>query len=92
MNNRTEIVRFLCQKNANVNHKNNNGETALICGILFNLYLNLNYLYIYIFNILASEKGHLTIVQLLCQKKADANVQYKDGRTALIFGILFNLI
>ena len=39
-NGHTQIVKFLIKKNADVNHKNNNGDTSLIFGILFNLYLN----------------------------------------------------
>jgi hypothetical protein len=57
-------VKLLCQNNAEVNLKNNNGNTALHRGILFNLYLNLNF-YFNIFNILASEMGHSEIVNIL---------------------------
>jgi hypothetical protein len=39
-----EIIEILCQHKAEVNLQDNEGNTALIWGILFNLYLNLNYL------------------------------------------------
>jgi hypothetical protein len=45
MNGDTEIVKLLCQNKAELNHKITNGWTALIYGILFNLYLTLNSLF-----------------------------------------------
>ncbi len=40
MNGHTEIAKLLCQNKAKINHKCNDGYTALIWGKLFNLYLN----------------------------------------------------
>ncbi len=48
--------------------------------------------YFNIFNILASQYGHTEIVKLLCQYKAEVNFQDNEGCTALIKGILFNLL
>ncbi len=90
MRGHTEIVQLLCQNKAEVNLQDNIGYTALIWGILFNLYLNLNYLFKYFF-VLASLRGHTEIVQLLCQNKAEVNLQDNIGDTALHCGILFNL-
>jgi ankyrin repeat protein len=44
-NGHTEIVKLLCQNNAELNLPDKYGDTALICGILFNLYFNLNSLF-----------------------------------------------
>ncbi len=90
MNGHFEIVKLLCQHKAEVNLQNKYGITPLHSGILFNLYLNLNYKF-NILNILALCKGYLEIIELLCQHKAEVNLQDNAGKTALIWGILFNL-
>ena len=45
MNGRLDKNELLCQHKAEVNLQDNEGNTALIWGILFNLYLKLNYLF-----------------------------------------------
>jgi hypothetical protein len=44
-NGNLEIVKLLCQNNAELNHQVKDGCTAIMMGILLNLYLNLNYLF-----------------------------------------------
>ncbi len=59
----------------------------MILGILFNL---IKIHCFNIFNILASQEGHLEIVQFLIDNKAEVNLQTINGSTALSFGILLN--
>jgi ankyrin repeat protein len=81
-------VKLLCQNNAEVNLQDNNVKTALHFGILYFQFIfefKLLILYIYC---LASQNGHLEVVQFLIQNRADINLQDNEGRTALILGIL----
>ncbi len=55
------------------------------------IYISIKIIYFNIFNILASDKGYLVIVEFLCQYKAEVNHKNNNGCTALIWGILFNL-
>jgi ankyrin repeat protein len=63
-----------------------------LCIVVNNsIYISIKIIYLNIFNILASDKGYLEIVEFLCQHKAEVNLQDNEGRTALHCGILFNL-
>ncbi len=62
-------------------------DSHLWIGVNYSIYVWIKIIYLNIFNILASIKGHLKIVKLLCQNNAEVNHKGYNRDTALILGI-----
>jgi ankyrin repeat protein len=93
-NGNLEVIKYLVEKGANVNHENNYGETSLTRASVGNLevvkYLvengaadltnNLNKSLLK-----ASQHGNLEVVEYLVEKGADINYKDKYGKTSLLY-------
>ena len=81
-----EIVRFLCEKGADINKaRTSNGHTDVVRILCDNgAYVNKAFTYdgatpLYV----ASELGRIEVVRILCEKGADVNKANSDGSTPL---------
>jgi ankyrin repeat protein len=79
------VVKELLNRGANIEEKNNDGWTPLICGIFLEL-LNHFKWFIY-FLYIASLNGHIEVVKELLNRGANIEQKDNDGMTPLIWGI-----
>ena len=75
------LVEFLIEKNANVNHTNEFGATPLLMASKVRFFITL--MLLYCGNICCFQNGHLDVVRFLIEKGANVDQTDKNDRTPL---------
>ncbi len=83
-----EVVKELLDRGANIEEKNNNGETPLIKGVFLQFFNQLKWFIYFLF--LASAFGHIEVVKELLNRGANIEEKDKNGETPLIRGVFLN--
>ncbi len=83
------MVKELLNHNADIEAKDNDGCTPLICGIFQSIYLIWKIIILFFS---AARSGHIEVVKELLNRNADIEVKDKDGNTALILGIVLFIL
>ncbi|XP_019857878.1 PREDICTED: ankyrin repeat domain-containing protein 50-like [Amphimedon queenslandica] len=81
-----QVVELLLNKNPDINIQDNEGWTALMHASVNDPDINIqDIIYGMTALMLASNKGHHQVVELLLSKNPDINIQDNDGQTALMY-------
>ncbi len=87
-NGHIEVVQELLKRGANIEQKDNDGYTPLICGIFLELFNHFKWFIYFLF--IASFNGDIEVVKELLKRGANIEEKDNDGYTPLILGIFLN--